>query len=48
MFRAVLKLIYFPGAPDSVLPEYSELQARLQKQDEPVMILPPASGPAGY
>ena len=48
MFRAVLKLTYFPGARDLVLPEYSELQVRLQKQDEPVMILPPASGPAGY
>ena len=48
MFRAVLKLTYFPGARDLVLPEYFELQARLQKQDEPVMILPPASGPAGY
>ena len=47
MFRAILKLTYFPGARP-VLPEYSELQARLQKKDEPVMILPPASGPAGY
>jgi hypothetical protein len=48
MFSAVLKLMYFPVAPDLVLPEYSELQARLQKQDEPVMILPPASESAGY
>ena len=48
MFRAVLKLTYFPEAPDLVLPEYSELQARLQKRDEPVMIVLPASGPAGY
>ena len=48
MFRAVLKLTYFPGAPDLVLPEYSELQVRLQKQDEPKMLLPPAGGPAGY
>jgi hypothetical protein len=31
-----------------VLPEYAELQERLQKQDEPVMILPPANGSAGY
>jgi hypothetical protein len=31
-----------------VLPEYVELQARLQNQDEPVMILPPANSPAGY
>ena len=38
MFRAVLKLTYFPEAPDLVLPENSELQARLQKQDEPVVI----------
>jgi hypothetical protein len=48
MFRAILKLTYLPGARDPVLPEYSELQARLQKKDEPVMILPPASSPAGY
>jgi len=48
MCRAVLKLTYFPGARDLVLPEYSELQTCLQKQDEPVMILPPASGPADY
>jgi hypothetical protein len=48
MFRAVLKLTYFPGAWGLVLPEYSELQASLQINDEPVMILPPASGPAGY
>jgi hypothetical protein len=48
MFRAVLKLTYFPGTRDLVLPEYSELQACLQKQAEPVMILPLASGPAGY
>jgi hypothetical protein len=48
MFSAVLKLIYFPGAPNLVLPEYSELQARLQKQDGSELFLPPASGPAGY
>jgi hypothetical protein len=48
MFKAILKLTYSPGAPDLVLLEYSELQASLQKKDEPVMILPPASGPAGY
>lgn len=48
MFRAALKLTYFPGARDLVLPEYSKLQARLQKQDEPEMLLPPASSPAGY
>ena len=48
MFRAVLKLTYLPETLDLVLPEYSELQARLQNQAEPVMILPPASGPAGY
>jgi hypothetical protein len=48
MFRAVLKLIYFPGAPEPVLPEYAELQARLQKKDEPELLLPPANGPAGY
>ena len=48
MCRAVLKLTYFPAAPDLVLPEYPELQARLQKQDEPEMLLPPASGSAGY
>jgi hypothetical protein len=29
MFRAVLKLTYFPGARGPVLPEYSELQTRL-------------------
>jgi hypothetical protein len=29
MFRAVLKLTYFPGAWDLVLPEYSKLQTRL-------------------
>jgi hypothetical protein len=48
MFSVVLKLICFPVIPDMVLPEYSELQERLQKQDKPVMILPPANGPAGY
>jgi hypothetical protein len=48
MFSVVLKLIYFPGASDLVLPEYSERQARLQKQDKPVMIFPPANGPADY
>jgi hypothetical protein len=48
MFRAVQKLTYFAEALDLLLPEYSELQARLQNQDEPVMILPPASGPTGY
>jgi hypothetical protein len=48
MSRAVLKLTYFPGAPDLLLPEYSELQARLQKRAQPVMMLPSASGPAGY
>jgi len=42
MFRAVLKLTYFPGTRDLVLPE------SLQKKDAPVMILPPAVGPAGY
>jgi len=26
MFRAILKLTYFPGAPDIVLPECSELR----------------------
>jgi len=26
MFRAILKLTYFPKAPDLVLPEYSELR----------------------
>jgi hypothetical protein len=48
MFRVVPKFIYYPGSPDLALPEYSELQVRLQKQDEPAMILPPASGSAGY
>jgi hypothetical protein len=48
MFRAVFKLTYFPKVPNLVLPEYSELQVRLQKADASVMILPPASGPAGY
>ena len=48
MLSAVMKLTYFPGAQDLVLPEYSELQARLQKQDEPEMLLPPACGSAGY
>ena len=42
MCRVVLKLTYFPEAPDLVLPE------SLQKKDAPVMILPPAVGPAGY
>lgn len=31
MIRSALKLTYFPGARDLVLPEHSELQARLQK-----------------
>ena len=48
MFRAILKLSYFPEAPDPVLPAYHELQARLQKQNEPERFLPPASGSAGY
>ena len=48
MCRAILKLTYFPVAPDLVLPEYPELQARLQKQDKPEMLLPPVSGWAGY
>jgi len=48
MFSAVLKLMYVPVIPDMVPPEYSELQARLQNQDKPVIISPPASGPAGY
>jgi hypothetical protein len=48
MFRAVLKLIYFPGAPNLALPQHPELQARLQKQDEPELLLPPASRPVGY
>jgi len=48
MFRATLKLTYFPGGADLILPEYSELQARLQKKGEPKMLLPSASGPAGY
>jgi len=43
-----MKLTYFPVAPDLVLPEYSELQVRLQKQDEPEMLLPLAGGSAGY
>jgi hypothetical protein len=30
-----------------VLPEYSELQAHRQQEDEPELLLPPASGPAG-
>jgi hypothetical protein len=45
MFSAVLKLIYLPGVPDLVLPEYSELPVRLQKQDGPELFLPPANGP---
>jgi hypothetical protein len=48
MFSPVLKLMYFPGVPDLMLAEYSELQARLQKQDGPGLFLPSASGPAGY
>jgi hypothetical protein len=48
MFRAVLKLTYFPGARGLVLPQYSELQASLQINDEPVMILTPASVSVGY
>jgi hypothetical protein len=48
MFRAILKLSHFQEAPDLVLPAYPELQARLQKQAEPEMFLPPASGSAGY
>jgi hypothetical protein len=48
MSKAVLKLKNFSGTPDLVLPAYSELQARLQKRAEPVMILPPVSGSAGY
>lgn len=48
MFRAFLKLTYFPGAPELLLPENSKLQARLQKQDEPELLLPSVSGPAGY
>ena len=48
MCRVVLKLRYFPEAPDLVLPEYPELQAPLQIQDEPEMFLAPASGIAGY
>ena len=48
MCRAILKLTYFPEAPDLVLPEYPGLQARLQKQAEPEMLLAPASGSAGY
>jgi len=31
-----------------VLPEYSELQARLQKKGEPKMLSRLASDPAGY
>jgi hypothetical protein len=46
MFRAFLKLIYCPGALDMLLPEYSELQAGLQKQDGMELPLPSASGPA--
>ena len=38
MFSAVPKFSYFPGVPDLVLPACSNLQERLQKQDEPVMI----------
>jgi hypothetical protein len=30
MFRAFLKLIYFSGPMNLLLPEYSELQASLQ------------------
>jgi hypothetical protein len=48
MHRAVLKLTYFSTARDLVLPEYSELLAHRQKQNEMVMILPATSGSAGY
>jgi hypothetical protein len=48
MFRAGLKLTYFPGAPDLVLSEDSQLKERLHKPDGPVMILPSANGPAGF
>ena len=48
MFRAVLKLTYASEASDLMLPGHSELQARLLKQGEPKMLLPPAGGPAGY
>jgi hypothetical protein len=47
MFRAFLELIYFPGALDLLLPEYSELQASRQNQDGIELPLPSASGPAG-
>jgi len=46
MFSATPKLIYCPGAPDLVLPEYSDLWVCLQKQDGPELVLPPAIGPA--
>jgi hypothetical protein len=48
MHKAALKLTYFSTARDLVLPEYSELQAHRQRQDEIVMILPATSGSAGY
>jgi hypothetical protein len=48
MFEAVLKLMHIPGASDWSLPEYSELQARRQKQDGPELFLPPANDPASY
>lgn len=48
MSNAVLKLTNFSGTPDQVLPAYSDPQARLQKRAEPVMIVPPVSGSAGY
>ena len=48
MHRAILKLTYFLRARNLVLPEYSALQARRLKQDEPMMILPLGSGSTGY
>jgi hypothetical protein len=48
MLRAILQRIYFPRARDLVLAKYSELQARRLKQEEPMMILPLASGSTGY